>query len=105
MAFTHNALEADTSILGEPLPGTSPRVRTAEVALLLVLEEGAVEPGLPNDREGGPDPQLCVIGDGNGPRRLAIAPLHADMASTAAHLDKAVPGEDATDVTPRNMSS
>jgi hypothetical protein len=68
---------------------------------LLDLEERTSEPGLPNDREEGPDPELGVIGHGNRPRRFAVTPLHDDVASAAAHLDKAVLGEDATDVTPR----
>src|SRR5260370_42434620 len=70
----------------------------------LGLEERPSEPGLPNDREESPHPKLGVIGDGNRPRRLSVVPLHDDVAPAPTHLDKAVFGEDATDVTSREGS-
>ncbi len=63
-----------------------------------LLEEGAGEPRLPNDRLECPDAQLAVIGNGNRARRRRSALLHDDVAAASAHLLEAVRREDAADL-------
>src|SRR5438132_2979045 len=69
----------------------------------LGLEERTSEPGLPNDREESPHPKLGVTGDGTV---LVDSPSCHCMTTwlPRRHLDKAVFGEDATDVTSREGS-
>jgi len=71
--------------------------RASDVASRFLLEEGARETGLSDDRPEGADSQLAVIRNWDRPRRERGPLLHDDVATMPANFLEPVRRKDAAD--------